>query len=428
TTGVSVTGFDGSTGRLFQGGSGIGVLSTPDLQSEVQQQLAYRNGSSESITVDLGGPASAARIAIERLFRREGEVGRVEALDSAGNVIESWTFHGAPGATLDGEPVDFNIGGDDGSFLINDVDQPFFALRFTATPYADGNTRGPGNADSSDYFIRSIRYAPVSFEGAEFTYDVTDADGNVSDLATVVIQPPSVAPVALDLDGDGVSYLSRAASVVFTDQSDGTAVNTAWVVPEDGLLVIDANQSGSIDELREFVFTEWSEQAATDLEAIAEVFDSDASGVLDAGDEAWNQFGVWQDANSNGVTDEGELRSLGELGVESIALSYSDGSVPGTAADGDVVIHGQTEVTWNDGSITTAEDASFAIDVADVLIDSDEVSLPAAGDEDRVVEGGEEEVSAPSSDSSGADAAALEVGLMLSNPEDDRTDGGGVEH
>ncbi|MEM6774595.1 MAG: hypothetical protein AAF640_07085, partial [Pseudomonadota bacterium] len=427
STGVSVTGFDGSTGRLFQGGSGIGVQSTPDLQTEVQQQLAYRNGSSESITVDLGGPASGARIEIERLFRREGEVGRVEALDSAGNVIESWTFHGSPGATLDGVPVDFSIGGDDGSFAINDVSQPFFALRFTATPYADGNPRGSGNADSSDYFIRSIRYAPISFEGAEFTYDVTDADGNVSNLATVVIEPPSLAPIALDLDGNGVSYLARAADVVFTDQSDGAAVNTAWVVPEDGLLVIDANQSGSIDELREFVFTEWSERAATDLEAIAEVFDSDNNGVLDAGDAAWSQFGVWQDANSNGVTDEGELRSLGELGVESIALNYSEDSVAGIAADGDVVIHGQTEVTWDDGRVSTAEDASFALDVADVLVDGDELSLPAAGDDDRVIDDTGEPAPAPSSDGSNADAAALELGLSLSSPEDDRNDGG-VEH
>ena len=42
-------------------------------------------------------------------------------------------------------------------------------------------------------------------------------------------------------------------------------------------------------------------------------------------------------------------------------LTYEDSSETYTAADGDVTVHGQTEIVYSDGSSATAEDASFAI-------------------------------------------------------------------
>ena len=203
-------------------------------------------------------------------------------------------------------------------------------------------------------------------EVIDFTITGVDVDlDDDSDTFSVTISHD--APIAIDLDGDGVEYLSREAGVVFTDQSTGELVNTAWVGPDDGLLVIDANNSGTIDESREYVFTEWSETAETDMEAIAEVFDTNQDGLLDAKDDQWDQFRVWQDKDSDGQTDEGELVSLGDLMIESIDLTYVADSQEGTAAYGDVVIHGQSAVTYTDGSTTIAEDTSFAISEVDLL-------------------------------------------------------------
>jgi hypothetical protein len=225
------------------------------------------------------------------------------------------------------------------------------------------------------------------------------------------------APIGVDLDDDGVEYLSREDGVVFTDQQTGESVNTAWVGPEDGMLVFDANRSGTVDATEEYVFTEWSETAETDMEALAEVFDTNKDGVLDKQDEQWDQFAVWQDKDSDGVTDEGELVSLEDLGVESIALNYSDESEAGTAADGDVVIHGQSEVTWTDGSTTVAEDTSFAISAADVIVDEDSVALPA-GEEGAVVLPTDEagvDVGVQAGDDSVLDPAAIELDILLTN-------------
>jgi len=239
--------------------------------------------------------------------------------------------------------------------------------------------RGASGTKTFTIFVKGVG----ALEPADVTVDLDvvaeDLDGDEAG-GKISITIDSVAPITLDLDNDGVEYLSRDAGVVFTDEESGESVNTAWVGPDDGLLVIDADQSGTVNEAKEYVFTEWSDTAETDMEAVAEVFDTNQDGVLDANDERFDEFAVWQDADSDGVTDEGELTSLVDLGVDSIALDYSADSTSGTAADGDVVIHGQSAVTWSDGSTTVAEDTSFAtesLDLKDLLSDesmSDDLS------------------------------------------------------
>jgi len=172
------------------------------------------------------------------------------------------------------------------------------------------------------------------------------------------------APIAIDLDGDGIEYLGLDAGVTFADGSD-EAIRTAWVAADDALLVFDANNSGTVDASREYVFTEWAEAATSDLAALREVFDTNQDDVLDASDDNWDQFKVWQDANSDGVTDEGELKSLDEVGITSIALTYNETSEASSEAGGDVLVAGQSDVTWADGRVTQAEDTAFAIAAAD---------------------------------------------------------------
>jgi hypothetical protein len=70
----------------------------------------------------------------------------------------------------------------------------------------------------------------------------------------------------------------------------------------------------------------------------------------------FGEFAVWQDANQNGATDAGEVRSLGELGIQSLALQ-SDG-VQRQPASG-VNEAGQTTATTIDGSQLLVADASF---------------------------------------------------------------------
>jgi hypothetical protein len=256
-------------------------------------------------------------------------------------------------------------------------------------------------------------------------YTVQDSEGDTATTtlslnADAIANQQHDAPIAVDLDGNGIEYLERAEGVVFTDETTGESVSTAWVGPNDGLLVIDADDSGTINQSSEYVFTEWSETATTDMAAVAEVFDTNQDGQLSALDSDFEQFAVWRDADSDGITDDGELVSLIDLGVESIALNYADDSREGLAAGGDVIIYGQSEVVFGDGTTTTAEDAGFAIEAADLL--GEEEFIPLPGDADDVDIGAALSVTGyqPGTNESGAafDGLLLEADLLLNMSND----------
>jgi large repetitive protein len=164
-----------------------------------------------------------------------------------------------------------------------------------------------------------------------------------------------VPPIVLDLDGDGVEFRSRAAGVRFDYSGAGFAVATAWAGADDGILAFDIDGNGRIESGREIVF---GGDGLTDLQGLAAKHDSNHDGLLDANDADYAKFGVWQDANGNGVNDDGEFKSLADMGITSIKLT-SDGKEY-AAADGDVTVHGETTFTWANGTTGLAADASFA--------------------------------------------------------------------
>jgi hypothetical protein len=94
----------------------------------------------------------------------------------------------------------------------------------------------------------------------------------------------------------------------------------------------------------------------TDLSGLAEAFDSNRDGVFDEQDAQFDEFKVWQDANQNGVSDAGEVRSLADVGIASINL-VSDGVVSTPAAG--VTEAGRTTATATDGSSVLVSDAGF---------------------------------------------------------------------
>ena len=152
------------------------------------------------------------------------------------------------------------------------------------------------------------------------------------------------------LNQSSFSFIGTEAGTTF-DYGYGK-VGTAWVGPQDGILVNDANHDGQASA-NEIVFS----TGGSDLEGLAQ-YDSNHDGQLTAADAAFSQFAVWQDANSNGVVDAGEMKSLAALGITGISLS-SDG-VSYSAAGGDVQVVGTGSVTYADGRTGVLADAVFA--------------------------------------------------------------------
>jgi hypothetical protein len=143
-------------------------------------------------------------------------------------------------------------------------------------------------------------------------------------------------PIVIDLDGDGVEILPKDRNFVLFDfDDDGYRERTAWVGRDDGLLMFDENGDGRITSAREIAFSQWiAGEDLTDVEAARKYFDVNKDGKLNAldarlaatdllaqnrklaaGTAVWESFRIWQDLDSDGVVDPGELKRLADLGI-----------------------------------------------------------------------------------------------------------------
>ena len=201
--------------------------------------------------------------------------------------------------------------------------------------------------------------------GRTFIYEQVGNSPNAANDILVELQGVSLAnlttligsritPVTLDLDGDGLEFVTAATGAAFDYDGDGVREATSWAGSGDGILVRDANGDGIANNGSEIIF---SVGGSTDLEGLRLQYDSNSDGKLSAEDAAFASFGVWQDGNGNGITDAGEFRSLTDLGIASIAL-ISDGK-PYVAGDGEVIVHGEASFTRTDGSAGAVGDVAF---------------------------------------------------------------------
>ncbi len=140
--------------------------------------------------------------------------------------------------------------------------------------------------------------------------------------------PPPRDPLALDLSGDGVvNTLPISRGVHFDLDNSGFAERTSWIAPEDGLLVLDRNNNNFIDGGAELFGTETllsnGLYAKHGFEALAE-FDLNRNGAVDMNDAVYSSLRVWRDANSNGIADSQELKTLAELDIKSITTAHTN--------------------------------------------------------------------------------------------------------
>jgi len=193
-----------------------------------------------------------------------------------------------------------------------------------------------------------------------------DAFGDDRVLAMTVAQTMAfnmasrhyATPLVLDLDDNGVSTLGIAAGVRFDIRGDGQAVRTGWVAPTDGLLALDRNGDGVINDGGELFGGATSlgngGKAADGYAALADLDDND-DGRIDRDDAAYGALRVWVDGNSDGVSQADELKTLEQLKIASIStgakstLTHQNGNAIGLTSS----------YTSTDGSVHDSADVWF---------------------------------------------------------------------
>ena len=163
---------------------------------------------------------------------------------------------------------------------------------------------------------------------------IKDWDGafNSAEAAIhIVPRSPFWDPIILDLDNDGIETTTRKNGVYFDHNTNGFAENSAWVGADDGLLVRDLNNNGTIDSGRELFGnnTMLANQilATSGYQALAEL-DTNSDGKIDINDTAFATLKI--------LKGDGTLETLDEAGIKSVNLAYS--TTNATDANGNVQV------------------------------------------------------------------------------------------
>ena len=121
-------------------------------------------------------------------------------------------------------------------------------------------------------------------------------------------------PIMLDLDGNGIEFIDVNNSNYSVDISgNGIADKLSWPTPGNAVLFMDIDHSDSVNDKQEFVFSMYSVyKKATDFDGLAS-FDYNSDGTIDILDPVFAKLRLWDDKNSNGKADEGEVIDVNRI-------------------------------------------------------------------------------------------------------------------
>ena len=224
--------------------------------------------------------------------------------------------------------------------------------------------------DGIEAVIEDIIDDPDFFE--DFGDYVDDVATPLNDLASDALSPISQwlddilgdigdakgisSPLVLDLDGDGVelTQMGGAGAVYWDIDLDGFGEDTGWITGGDGLLAIDLNADGIINDHSELF---GDQTGSPNGFAALSAYDTNSDGFITSADTQFDDLLVWVDSNADGFSQDTELHTLDDLLITSIDLGYANVSY--VIAGNEI----KQESTFTiDGNTRDIVDAWFAYD------------------------------------------------------------------
>jgi hypothetical protein len=262
---------------------------------------------------------------------------KIGFLDTGATVSGSVNFlnttGSAAGTTLNAS--DFISRANVGSILNSDDNKVILITSAQSTAAITGTAIGGGGSPDNNYIIvfnsdtgRGEIWFDANWEDTGGRVQAATLD-NITTLAQltaitasdIVVYNNASDPIVLDLGNPGISFTGAEDGVAFDMDGDGTRERTAWTNGEDGLLVMDLDGSGAIENGNEVVSPFFNGGGFADSVQALKSLDENSDGLIDLHDAAFDKLRVWIDADRDGVSQEGELRSLADLGIESIDVN-----------------------------------------------------------------------------------------------------------
>ena len=259
-----------------------------------------------------------------------------------------------------------------GNYKFADLDPGSYSLKFDKSGvyhagYAMNSWKwGAKNVGSNDNIDSDVN-SNGSYANVVYT-DILKLASGQNDMSW----DAAITPIVIDLNGDGVHTIARADfHGSFDLLGTGSAIQSGWVSAHDGLLAIDSNGNGKIDNISELF---GGNEKGTGFAKLSS-YDSNGDGVVDAKDDKFAELRIWRDANSNGATDDGELMSLHDAGVASLTVSYTE--LPFLDANDNLHLE-RSSATLANGKTVDMTDVYFNVDAKDAAKAG--VSLPSMAD------------------------------------------------
>ncbi len=194
-------------------------------------------------------------------------------------------------------------------------------------------------------------------------------------------------PLVLDLGDDGLDLMALDRSnTSFDVDANGNAKTVGWIGGKEGILVFDKNANGVVDDASEWFGQKFAASGtppanqdgfkalATLANAGATSFSATTSKINPAtGKRYFDELQVWIDADQDGKTDAGELRTLASLGITSIDLNPQAFN---RNDDGNVILS-TAGYTTADGKRHTINDVGLATELTAIKDEVRPVSAAA---------------------------------------------------
>ncbi|MBV7534453.1 carboxypeptidase regulatory-like domain-containing protein [Duganella sp. sic0402] len=226
---------------------------------------------------------------------------------------------------------------------------------------------GVKNTGSNDAIDSDVKGDGKEYTNVTKTDTITLTSGK-NDLSW----DAAITPIAIDLNGDGIHTIAREDMTGSFDLlGTGKAIQSGWLSKGDGFLAIDRNGNGAIDDISELFGGASKGSGFAKLAS----YDSNGDGVVDAHDADFASLLIWQDANSDGKTDAGELMTLTQAGVISLTVAHTE--LPFLDANNNLHLE-RSSVTLANGKSADMTDVYFNVAASDAAAAG--VSLPSMGE------------------------------------------------